>query len=420
MPVRNVSTSGLTFAQAQAACEAALLAAGIPTAPEIESACEDAIIAQAGINIPSVAQLQAGLATASALADVQAAVDVIPDPTDVQAAAQAAIDASVGAEIPTAAQNQFGLATTVDVQTVGLAVQAVADGAQGACQAALNASVGGAIPSLIQIESECNDALIAYGTSKTSELQPAAQAAITASIGTALVTAAQVQTAASASITAAVGVAIPTVVQNQAGLATAVNLAAVKTVVDVGSTATAVAAVQTTVNALPSAAAIATAVGAQAACAAAITAANGVAIPSVSQNQVACEDAIDGRGVALTTDVTAVPAAVQVLAVGSFQAHQTVTISGAGTSGTLIAAAGLGLRTYITGILVSCTVGNSTMQLVSTGGQSTGVHSILLGDNLSMVMPFGIVARSGSNTAVTCNKTAAQTLIFDVWYYQGA
>jgi hypothetical protein len=289
--------------------------------------------------------------------------------------------------------------------------------AQAACEAAIIAEN---LPSQAEVQVACEAAIVAAGIPTDVEVQQACEDALTASIGTALVTSAQVQTAASASITAAAGVAIPTVVQNQAGLATAANLAAVKTVVDAGSTAVAVAAVQSTVNALPSASAIASAVGAQAACAAAITAANGVAIPSSGQNQVSCENALDGYGAAKTSEVTAVPADVKTLAVGSSQLHTTVTISGAATSGTLIAAAGVGLRTYITGILVSCTVGNSTMQLVSTGGQSTAVHSILVGDNLSIVMPFGIVARSGSNTAVICNKTANQTLIFDVWYYQGA
>lgn len=288
MPIWNGGTGSITAAEVQAACEAAIVAENLPSQAEVQTACEAAITA-------------AGIPTA----------------LEVQAACEDALTAQAGVAVPSVAQIQTGLSTSVEVAAVQAAVDLLPSAA---------------------------DVATAVGA------QAAAQAAITASIGTALVTSAQVQTSCEAAITASVG----------------------------------------------------------------------AEIPDLAQIQTACETAIAVSQVATVADVDNIAPAVQTLAVGSFAQKTTVTISGAGTSGTLIAAGGVGVRTYIVGILVSCTVGNSTMQLVSTGGVSTGVHSILLNNNLSMSLPFGIIARSGSNTAITCNKTASQTLIFDVWYYQGA
>lgn len=74
-----------------------------------------------------------------------------------------------------------------------------------------------------------------------------------------IVTGVGAQAACAAALTAAAGVAIPSIAQNQAGLATTAALSTL----------------QTTCSALPSAAAVATAVGAQAACSAAIAASFG-------------------------------------------------------------------------------------------------------------------------------------------------
>lgn len=76
------------------------------------------------------------------------------------------------------------------------------------------------------------------------------------------------------------------------------------------ATSSAVSTLQTTCNALPSASAIATAVGAQAACAAALTAAAGAAIPSVVQIQ---------SGLATASALAPVAASVVALTATAFE-----------------------------------------------------------------------------------------------------
>lgn len=249
-----------------------------------------------------------------------------------------------------------------------------------------------------------------------AEVEAACTAAIAAS---GIPDASQVEDSCTAAIAAASGTTIPTTAQIQTGLATATSLADVKSVVD----------------ALPSAATIATAVGAQAACAAAITAAVGFDIPDLSQIQVACENALDGFGVAVNSSLqpaaaaaitaASLPTAAQnttsivTACVGASPLRTTVTISGAGTSGTLLAAPGVGIRNYITSMIISCSVAQSTWSLASTGVTSTGTHSLLQNSMGSWTAPAGtFIFQSGSNTAITLNKTTGATIIVNLIYYQ--
>lgn len=79
MSIRNTTGSGITQAQAQAACSAAITAANLPDSADVETAC-DASIASAA------------LATATDLATLQTSVDGLPDATSIETACTAALD----------------------------------------------------------------------------------------------------------------------------------------------------------------------------------------------------------------------------------------------------------------------------------------------------------------------------------------
>lgn len=96
MPIWNGSTGGgITQAEAQAACEAAIIASNLPTTADVQTSCEAAILAAVGVEIPTVVQIQAGLAS-------QASVDALPTAAEIatavaaQAAASAALQAAWG------------------------------------------------------------------------------------------------------------------------------------------------------------------------------------------------------------------------------------------------------------------------------------------------------------------------------------
>ena len=289
MPAWNGTTGGINQAQAQAACEAAIAAAGLPDATQVETAAETAA---------SAAITSAGL----------------PDASGVTAACAVAITSEAGSGIPSVAQIQSGLATAASI-------------------AALN--------NLSQ---------------------------------------AQAQTAAAAAITAA-------------SLATSAQVSALN---DLSQSQ------------------------AKTACASAITGASGTDIPNTTQITLACQDAINNLGG--LPDAHEIARAVKGQAVSSTPLRATVTASGAATSGTLLAAPGLGLRNYVVAVLVSCTAAQSTFQLTSTGALLTmGQHSILQNSNLFCCPPFGMpLMVGGSGAAISWNKTTAATLVIEVWYYQAA
>lgn len=332
MPIWNEPTTGITSAEVQAACTAAIDAADLPTTAEVESAAET------------------GAAAAIVAAD-------LPTTAEVQTAAQAgAADAITAANLPSDA----------DVQA--------------ACVAALEAEAGDSIPSVVQIQSGLATAASIAALPTDADVQAAAAAAITAAN---LPTAAQVatavgaQAACAAAITAAAGVAIPSVVQIQSGLATSASIAALPTDADV-----------------------------QTACAAAITAAD---LPNTTAA------AVEGLGIGGN-----IPGFVKELAVGTTPLHTTVTVSGAGTTGTLIATPGGGLKIYVVAVLVSCTVAASTFRMDGTGASTMGTHSILQNDNLSLSLPFLYIVSSGAGSNLTYTKTTGATLVVDLWYYTGA
>lgn len=321
------------------------------------------------------------------------------DSAQVQASCEAAVDAKtpgIADAVALVVPDIAGI--TAALPTVAQIAAAVPDDAavQAAAAAALSAEVGGALITAAQVTSAVPTAA---GIATAVGAQAACAAAITAAN---LPTAAQVasavgaQAACAAALTAAAGAAIPSVAQIQSGL----------------STSSALSTLQTTCSALPSAAAIAATVAAQASCAAAITAAAGVAIPTVQQ----ITDGVDGLNIAGSV-YSSVPPAVAALAVGVTPVHTTVTLSGAGTSGTLLAAQGLGLRAYVVAVLVSCTAAQSVFQMVSSGGTTMGSHSLLQNSNLSLSIPFSYILRSGSNTSITVTKTTGATLVIDVYYY---
>lgn len=343
MPAWNGSTTGLTEAQAQAACTAAINAADLPTTAEVETAAETgAAAAIVAADLPDTAEVQAAAQTGAG--DAITAAN-LPDQTEVQAAAAAAITASAGVAIPSVVQIQSGLATATSVSNVQTTVNALpsaaqvatAVGAQAACAAAITAAQ---LPSATQMDVLIDTAIENRVSSFTMWAQDGAQAAITASD-------------------------LPSQTEMYAGLA---NLQA-DLVTDLEGS-----------------------------------------LPGLTASAVEGLDIAGG-----------VPASTMILAVGHDASTQplktTVTLSGAPTTGTLVAAAGVGLRVYVQAILVSCTVAQSTFFLSSTGGSTMGTHSLLQNSCVALNIPFGYILRSGSNVAVTLNKTTGATLVVDVWYY---
>lgn len=123
-----------------------------------------------------------------------------------------------------------------------------------------------------------------------------------------------------------------------------------------------------------------------------------------------------------TTAATAAAVAVAVAtkAVGATLLHTSVTIAGAPTSGTVVAAPGLGLTTTVVAVAASCNGAAATVfDLASAAGTTMGVHQILIGDNFTLSLPFGYVLRGGTNASITADKTAGATIVVDVWYWIG-
>ncbi len=167
---------------------------------------------------------------------------------------------------------------------------------------------------------------------------------------------------------------------------------------------------------------------------AAITAAG---LPDATEVQAACDAALVAYGVATEATLDAVATAVSNLGdiipdastialnvataavvtprVTGDLLRATVTISGAPTSGTVLASSG-GTQRIIWAVLVSCSAAQSSFSLASTGGDTMGTHQILQNGNLSLSLPFGAVFKGGTGNSVTANKTTGATLVIDVWY----
>ena len=160
------------------------------------------------------------------------------------------------------------------------------------------------------------------------------------------------------------------------------------------STSSALSTLQTSVNALPSAASVVSAV----------TASSAVS----SQQQAAAEAAIDAKGI---------PTATKTLAVGANFNRTSVTLSGATTSGTVLTNQGAGSVIYVVAVAAACSVANTTFSLASSGGTTMGAMQILIGNSFTLSIPFGYVIRGGTNTSITANKTSGATVVVDIWYY---
>lgn len=127
----------------------------------------------------------------------------------------------------------------------------------------------------------------------------------------------------------------------------------------------------------------------------------------------------------LAASIDAIPTAaenataVAVYAAGgvpSAMLHASVTISGIGTSGTVLAAPGADLRYRIIAVTAACSSFNSTFSLASSGGTTMGTMQLLVGATFALSIPFGYVILGGSNAAITGNKSASAILEIDVWY----
>lgn len=189
--------------------------------------------------------------------------------------------------------------------------------------------------------------------------------------------------------------------------ATAANVAAI--------IAAAVAPLATTVGLAAAVAPLATTVGLAAAVAPLATTAGLAAAVA----PLATAAALAASEAALDASIASVAAQVQALAVGATLLHTSVTISGIATSGTVLAAPGVGLTITIVAVACSCGAFNTIFNLASVGGTTMGVHQILIGDNFTLSIPFGYVLRGGSNASVTANKTASAIIDVDVWYWIG-
>lgn len=375
----NGSTGGgITQAEAQAACTAAINAADLPTTAEVETAAQDgAAAAIVAADLPDTAEVQA--AAQLGAGDAITAAN-LPDQTEVQTACEDAITASVGAEIPTVVQIQTGIAKTSELQP--------------AAQAALTASVGTALITAAQVTAAVPSVAAIQSGLATSTAVGNLQTSVNA-----LPSNASITTACGSAITSAAGVAIPSVAQNQAGLATS----------------TAVGNVQTTVNALPSASTIVSAITAsgaistqqEASAAAAITASTLVADTV---------QGVDDLGISQQASDS-----VTFNAIGFTPLRATnVVVSGAGTTGTLITSPGGGLKIYVTGFIVSCTVAQSTWTMGGTGASAMGTHSLLQNNCMSLFATFGYLLSSGAGANLTYTKTTGATLTWDIWYYTAA
>lgn len=177
---------------------------------------------------------------------------------------------------------------------------------------------------------------------------------------------------------------------------------------------------------------------AQTGAAAAILAAN---IPDSTDIQAACDAAILARQASFTTwsqtgaaaaitaatlataaNVAAVPAATKALAVGATPLHTTVNISGAGVSGTVVAAPAAGSRIHVTAVLVSCTfttTTSSSFSFASAGGDTMGNHPMLVNTSIPFSLPNQSIFVGGDGTSLTANKDANATLVIDVYYWIG-
>jgi len=151
MSTWNGSTTGLTPSEVQSACTAAIAAADLPTTAEVETAAETgAAAAIVAADLPDTAEVQA--AAQQGAGDAIAAAN-LPSDADVQAACEAALVSEAGGSIPSVAQIQTGLATAANLATLQTSVNALPSDAdvQTAASAAITAAAGGAIPSVAQI-----------------------------------------------------------------------------------------------------------------------------------------------------------------------------------------------------------------------------------------------------------------------------
>lgn len=196
----------------------------------------------------------------------------------------------------------------------------------------------------------------------------------------------------------------------------AIIAAAVAPLATSAGLAAAVAPLATTAGLAAAVAPLATAAGLAAAVAPLATTAGLAAAVA----PLATAAALAASEAALDASIASVPAQVQSLAVGATLLHTSVTIAGAPTSGTVVAAPGLGLVTTVVAVAASCSGASATVfSLASAAGTTMGVHQILIGDNFTLSIPFGYVIRGGTNASITADKTAGATIVVDVWYWIG-
>ena len=263
----------------------------------------------------------------------------------------------------------------------------------GAAAAILAAGLPAATATAVGAQVACDAAIAARQTSLTTWAQTGCAAAISAA---ALATAANLATLQTTCTALPSSANIVTAIAASGAISTQMQDAAAAAITAAGlATASKLAALQTTADTLP--ADTVTAILASA------------TIPT--QIQTASAAAITAAGI---------PAAVAALAVGATMLHTSVTISGAGTSGTVRSAPAAGLKHYIVGMMAACSVANSTFSLASSGGTTMGAMQLLIGTTLSFCIPFGYIIRGATATSVTGNKTTGATLVIDVWYYTAA
>lgn len=95
-----------------------------------------------------------------------------------------------------------------------------------------------------------------------------------------------------------------------------------------------------------------------------------------------------------------------------------VTVSGAGTSGTILAAAGVGQKIQITRMWLSCkgAAGDFTVIDATAGDGTSGAHTFAVGTNASLGDGKYTLFESTANTAITYTKTTLMQVNMTVWY----
>lgn len=95
-----------------------------------------------------------------------------------------------------------------------------------------------------------------------------------------------------------------------------------------------------------------------------------------------------------------------------------VSVSGAGTSGTILAAAGIGQKIQITRMWLSCkgAAGDFTIIDATTGDGTNGAHTFAIGANAPLGDGKYTLFESAANTAITYTKTTLMQVNMTIWY----